>query len=205
MDTSTISSATLRDLEVLTASGVPHGFYLAGGTGLAMHLAHRESYDLDFFSVEQFGEDILIERLAAAGSFSIEKKETGTVRGTFQETLVSFFYYSYPLLEPCMPVLGIQVASVSDIACMKLDALASRGAKRDFIDIYCILQENGLSLARLLELFEKKYAAVGYNLMHVKKGLVYFEDAEHEPTPRMRNPVAWDKVKEFFIDKARDL
>ena len=205
MDTSTISPTTLRDLAVLTARGVSGGFYLAGGTGLAMHLAHRESYDLDFFSREQFGEDVLIERLASTGSFSVEKKETGTVRGTFQETLVSFFYYPYPLLEPCVSALNIQVASMPDIACMKLDALASRGAKRDFVDIYRILQEGGLSLPRLLELFEKKYAAIGYNLMHVKKGLVYFEDAEHEPMPRMQSPVAWDKIKKFFIGEARNL
>ena len=204
MDASTISPATLRDLELLTACGIVSDFYLAGGTGLALHLGHRESHDLDFFSGESFDESMLMGRLVAAGSFAAEKKETGTVRGTFHETLVSFFYYPYPLLEPCVPTLGIRVASVSDIACMKLDALASRGAKRDFVDVYCIVQKTGLPLSRLLELFAEKYASVGYNLMHIKKGLVYFEDAEHEPMPHMRNPVGWDEIKEFFIASSEE-
>lgn len=205
MDTSTISPATLRDLEILAARGVTAGFYLAGGTGLAMHLGHRESHDLDFFSGEAFRAETVMEHLAASGSFVAEKKEIGTIRGMFQDTLVSFFHYPYPLLEPCVQSFGTQIASIPDIACMKLDALASRGAKRDFVDIYCVTHEAGLSLSRLLELFARKYAAVGYNLMHIKKGFVYFEDAEHEPMPHMRNAVPWDGVKEFFIDEARSL
>ncbi len=205
MESATINPATLRDLEVLASRGIADGFYLAGGTGLAMHFGHRESHDLDFFCGEPFGEDALIKNLAAAGLFAVEKKENGTVRGTFRDTLISFFYYPYPLLGESVPAFGVAVASVQDIACMKLDAMASRGAKRDFVDLFIIIHQAGLSLPHLLGLFAKKYAAVDYNLMHVKKGLVYFVDAEQEPMPLMSDPVAWDVIKEFFLAEAQKL
>lgn len=205
MESGTINPATLRDLEVLVGRGITDGFYLAGGTGLATHLGHRESHDLDFFSETPFNEDSLIKRLVDVGPFALEKKESGTVRGTFHDTLVSFFHYPYPLLAEAVPAFGVPVALVQDIACMKLDALASRGAKRDFVDIYMIIQKAEFSLPRLFELFEKKYTGIHYNLMHIKKGLVYFADAEREPMPLMSDPVAWETVKEFFLTESRKL
>ena len=197
--TSAVSEATRKDLDVLISAGIANGFYMAGGTALAFLLSHRESHDLDFFSAERFSEDTLITKLKAAGQFSLEKKEEGTVRGTFGATLVSFFHYPYPLLEKPVSQDGMPLASMADVACMKLDALASRGAKRDFVDLYVILHEPDFSLTRLLELFAQKYAPLNYNLLHIQKGLVYFEDAERDPMPRMIRPIAWQDVKDFFI------
>ena len=86
---------------------------------------------------------------------------------------------------------------------MKLDALASRGTKRDFIDLYCILQQ--ISLSALISLFGQKYASVHYNLLHIKKSLVFFDDAEGDPLPDMLVPIAWQEVKAFFTKEAMDL
>ncbi|MEK7098952.1 MAG: nucleotidyl transferase AbiEii/AbiGii toxin family protein [Patescibacteria group bacterium] len=197
--TSAVSEATRKDLDVLISAGVTDGFYLAGGTALAFLLSHRESHDLDFFMRDAFDEDALTARLEIAGTFSLEKKEKGTVRGMFGATLVSFFHYPYPLLEDPHMRERVMLASLADIACMKLDALASRGARRDFVDMYVILHEQGFSLPRLLQLFAEKYASLDYNLLHIQKGLVYFEDAERDPMPRMIRPVAWQDIKDFFI------
>lgn len=202
---SAVSAATRKDLEVLIRAGVTDGFYLAGGTALAFVLSHRESHDLDFFRADAFDENALVAKLEKAGTFSLEKKERGTVRGTFGCTLVSFFHYPYPLLEETKTHEGILLASLRDVACMKLDALASRGARRDFMDLYHILHEAGWSLGLLLELFAKKYAALDYNMIHVKKGLIYFEDAEGEPMPRMIRSTAWRAVKDFFISETAKL
>jgi hypothetical protein len=83
---------------------------------------------------------------------------------------------------------------------MKLDALSSRGTKRDLVDLYCIAKQ--LPLPEMLALFQKKYASVHYNLLHIKKSLVYFDDAEGDPLPDMRVPVQWSEVKEFFKREA---
>src|SRR3989338_9590962 len=178
-----VNPATRGDLAALIKSGILKGFYLAGGTGLALHFGHRESFDLDFFCENNFNEDQKLAAISSIGNYSLEKKETGTLTGNFQNTMLSFFYYPYPLLESSTMWDEIEIASVIDIACMKLDAAATRGSKKDFIDLYMITQQGGYALSQLLIAFGRKYARVQYNLMHVKKSLVYFADAESDPMP----------------------
>ena len=200
-----VSEKTLEDLEILKKAEILREFYLGGGTGLAFLLNHRESRDLDFFSEKEFNESRLIERLSQVGKFSLEKKEKGTIRGYFKSTALSFFYYPYPLIKAPAIVNGISVASFTDIGCMKIDAIASRGTKRDFIDVYVILQKTKISFSRLIRAFSKKYASLGYNLIHIKKSLVYFNDAEEDPMPKMIAPVKWETVKDFFIAEIKKL
>ena len=92
---------------------------------------------------------------------------------------------------------GILVADIVDIACMKIDTVAKRGAKRDFVDIYFILKEIA-PLSDLLKMLTQKYASVNYNMTHIKKGLVYFEDAERDPMPNMIKALDWGELKRFF-------
>ena len=99
----------------------------------------------------------------------------------------------------------MSIAHPSDIGCMKLDALASRGLKRDFFDLYTIFHKTNLSVSDLLMLFEKKFSQVHYNIMHIKKSLIYFADAEDDPMPDMLEPVAWDAVKNFFLAETEKL
>lgn len=204
-DIKAVSKKTLQDLESLKRAGILKGFYLGGGTGLAFLLGHRESHDLDFFCRAKFNERLLSEKLRKAGKFSLEKKEDGTLRGKFSNTLVSFFHYPYPFLEKPMRKSGTAVASFRDIACMKIDAIASRGTKRDFIDVYMIMKMTGLTLPALFKDFSKKYVSLHYNLMHIKKSLVYFADAEGDPMPKMVKLLSWPEVKKFFIAEARRL
>lgn len=193
-----VNKSTRDDLEILKKSGITKEFYLAGGTGLALLLKHRVSLDLDFFRRQPFDTKNLIERLKKIGSFSLDKREPGTVLGSFRSTRVSFFYYPYPLLKKPTNQEGIMIASVKDIACMKLDAISSRGTKRDFIDLYAILTNTGTRLGWLLRDFSKKYASLDYNLMHAKKSLVYFADADNDPMPRLRFNASWSEIKKYF-------
>ena len=193
-----IPSPTQDDLEILAKTALLKDFYLAGGTGLATYLNHRDSIDLDFFSLHEFNENQLVAELAQAGTFALSVKEQGTVSGSFRETLVSFFHYPYPLLEKPVETRNVSIASIRDIACMKLDAASSRGTKKDFIDLYCIVHMTNHALPELLVSFSQKFAIIKYNLMHIKKSLLYFADAEQDPMPLMRMPLAWETVRTFF-------
>lgn len=172
-------------------------FYLAGGTGLALQLGHRISGDLDFFSEAAFDEAKLITLLSRLPEFRLEKRAEQTVLANAQSVKLSFLGYPYPLLFPATETLGLRVADLRDIACMKIDAVASRGSKRDFVDLYFIIK-TPFPLTELLHLFDEKYAALNYNMMHVKKSLLYFDDAESEPMPRMLAPIDWQEVKSFL-------
>ncbi len=181
----------------LRDTGILSSFYLAGGTGLALQFGHRLSRDLDFFSEGHFDEEIFLQRVQSAREFSLVAKAPYTLHATIGETKVSFLGSQYPLLFPLRSFLRIAVADVRDIACMKISAIASRGTKRDFVDLHLCVRKFGL--AELLALFERKYAQVHYSKTHILKSLVFFADAEKDPMPLMLQPLEWEEVTQYFL------
>ncbi len=178
-------------------------FYLAGGTALALHFGHRLSRDLDFFSARPFDEERLLQDLKEVEKLSVVAKGRQTLHLHILGVRVSFLGYDYPLLFPLEEFKGVPVADVRDIACMKISAIAGRGSRRDFVDLYVTAKEYGL--VQLLELFNKKYAQIEFNVIHVLKSLTYFEDAENEPMPKMLLPISWGEITGFFRQEAPKL
>lgn len=88
---------------------------------------------------------------------------------------------------------------------MKIDAISSQGTKRDFVDLFFILNSLGLDLKGFFGSFERKYGPGGFNRHHVLKSLVYFEDADKEPEPEMLVDFSWDAAKRFFVESVRAL
>jgi len=185
------SLCALRDARLLDR------FYLAGGTGLALQFGHRLSLDLDFFAKEQFDEEMLLQRVQALDGFALVAKAPYTLHATVQETKVSFLGYAYPVLFPTNPFLEVAVADPRDIACMKVSAVAGRGTKRDFVDLYLCAKQYGLK--EILRLFDQKFAQTHYSRIHILKSLTFFSDAEKDPMPHMLVPLDWDTVKQFFL------
>jgi len=188
-----ISRETKDSLEILKKSGLLNDFYLAGGTALALQIKHRLSDDLDFFTQKEFNPEILIQKIKGLANFSVEKIEELTLIGIFNKTKISFLEYNYPLLRPLKEIEGTNVADVADIGCMKLSAICSRSAKKDFIDLFFITKQ--IPLKELLILFQTKYAEIDFNQAHVLKSLTYFIDAENDSMPEMITPASWNEVK----------
>lgn len=184
----------LRDLG---ARDYMRAFYLAGGTALALHLGHRKSVDLDFFSEQTVDEDMLLSKVQDFPEFSLVAKEPQTLHCHIHRVKVSFIGYPYPMLGPVSEFAGVSVADPTDIACMKVSAIASRGTKRDFIDLYELAKRE--SLGTLLGNFQRKFAQANFNLVHVLKSLVYFADAEKDPAPDMLTSFSWGQVKQYFL------
>jgi len=130
-------------------------FYLAGGTGLALRIGHRQSIDFDFFTMEDFQRDVVIHHLKGIGNYQVVFEEENTLHGYLNDVKISFFKYPYPLLEDPLSDGYMQIASVKDIGCMKLSAIVSRGSKKDFIDLYFILKH--YQLTDLIQWYEQKY------------------------------------------------
>lgn len=192
-----ITASTETTLRALRDADIVNHFYLAGGTGLALQVGHRLSLDLDFFARDLFDEEVLLQRVQALAGFSLVARAPHSLHATIQETKVSFLGYSYPLLFPEVRFMDVAVADPRDIACMKISAIASRGTKRDFVDLYVSAQRFGLT--ELLKLFERKYAQTRYNKLHILKSFTFFGDAEKDPMPRMLVDLDWDAVKQFFL------
>ncbi len=83
---------------------------------------------------------------------------------------------------------------------MKLAAITGRGTKKDFIDIYFLL--NRFSFRQMLGFYEQKYH--DGSLFMVLKSLSYFEDAEQDIMPKMFNEINWDKVKKKITETIYD-
>ncbi len=183
-------------LEKLGRQSWMRNFYLADGSGAALHLGHRISEDLDFFTQQDLDTKALIQRLKRIGDFELKTEAWGTVTGTLCSVRVSFFTYDYPLVEPMRKLFGVNIAGLADIGLMKIVAIAQRGSRRDFVDLFFICQR--LPLEQLLTLLPEKFVGVKYSLNHILRSLVYFADAEIEPMPNMLQPVRWSVVKRFF-------
>lgn len=196
-----LAPATAHGLATLKQLPEIHDLYLGGGTAVALHLGHRLSVDLDFFSGLPIDTLALRQHLSQLGAFQLEAESRGTLHGVLDGAKVTFLEYHYPLLDPGDTYAGITIGSVRDLACMKLDTIASRGKKRDFIDLYAILQ-TGIRLEEVLQWFARKYARIAYNQLHLLKSLTYFEDAEADPMPTMLKEMHWNDVKAFFTQES---
>ncbi len=172
-------------------------FYLTGGTALALSYGHRKSDDLDFFSRNRFNPSVLQAKLEPPFKFRLRMKEEGTLHCQLNKVNVSFLYYPYPVLRWFLSYHGVAVSDPLDIALTKIAAIAQRGSRRDFIDLYWACHE-GLTLPPLLKRFREKYGKTNYSPYHLLKSLVYFAEAEKEPMPRLLLPLSWRDVKQFF-------
>jgi hypothetical protein len=168
-------------------------------------LGHRVSADLDFFTPEMYDPAVLTPHLEEIGTVTVRQQSAGTFVGSLAQTRISFFYYGYPLLEPPAVFRGVRIASLLDIALMKITAISQRGRKRDFIDLYFICKEQGCALDDLLKHIPEKYATLSYPSYHLIRALAYFDDAEKDPPPKMLTRYSWRQVKSFFEKQAREL
>lgn len=179
------------------------GTYLAGGVAIAVQLHHRTSLDLDLFVPHDFDADRLAERLAVSvPGFRVVGRARGTLHGELLACPVSVLSYRYALLTEPHAELGLPlpVASLDDLACMKLSAIAGRGAAKDFWDLSTLLAHGvgAGNLATLLELYLRKFPVE--DVGHVVRSLAYFGDADAEPLPRGLAAESWAAIK---LDVAR--
>jgi predicted nucleotidyltransferase component of viral defense system len=197
MFTKTLLPDTLRAIKLISKVSEIKKAYLAGGTALALQIGHRISVDLDFFTKEEFNENELSTKLADQPEFVQDGTTKWTVWGKIGETKFSMFYYKYPLLEKTIPYEDLQLASLADIAAMKIHAIEDRGTRRDFVDVYFLSKT--YMLEEMLDFYQKKYGVLENHLYSILRSLDYFEDAEQEKQmPKMLTEVNWDDVKEYF-------
>lgn len=167
-------------------------FYLVGGTALALQFGHRISVDLDLFTQHPIDKIGLLDKLETSFEVLIETEGANMLITNINTIKVDFVKMSYPILFPPIIDEGVRMLEIRDIAPMKLKAVTQRGSKKDFYDIYYLLET--LSLAEMLDLFSQKFKQ--YEVFHVLKSLNYFEDAENYPDPIVFDKtVSWNNVK----------
>ena len=196
MFTKTLSKNAAGTLALLGEFGILKDGYLAGGTACALQIGHRISLDLDFFTEKEFNMEVVLKQLEKLPGFKLDQTAKWTIWGSFPKVKFSYFYYPYPLIKKTSVFSKINLASLEDIAAMKIVALGDRGTKRDFIDLYFLAKK--FSLEQIFKFYDQKYHKLANNLFHIMRSIDYFNDADEQETPKMLISVSWDEVKEFF-------
>lgn len=196
-----LAEEQLRALDLLTAVGADEHFYLAGGSAVAVHLAHRQSRDLDLFSTLPSADlDQLRTGLIACGAeVSVVAITDLTLALRLGSCPVDVVAYPYGLIDPLIKgPSGFPVAALRDLAAMKLAAIARRGIRRDFWDLYEIVVQTSVTLPVAFRAYRAKFGAAESDIYHVAKSLAYFGDAEAEPPPAGLTPAKWTTIVEYF-------
>ena len=175
LQTRTVEPGTLELLKVLMSINQIDQFYLVGGTALALQLGHRFSVDLDLFTPQPFDKTGLLDMLNETFDIMVESEGTSMLITNINSIKVDFVKMSYPILFPPIIEEGVRMLDIKDIAPMKLKAVTQRGSKKDFYDIYYLLDH--LSIDEILGLFKEKFKQ--HEVFHVIKSLSYFDDAEN--------------------------
>jgi predicted nucleotidyltransferase component of viral defense system len=200
-----LTSATQAAFHLTSHLSFISNYYLAGGTGLALHLGHRFSIDLDYFSPEKdsVGPSERAEILQTLNdpSLSITFDKDTTFVGNWRGVGLSFFRLDmYPLVQPPFLLEGVPVATIEEIGAMKLAAIIDRGSRKDMIDLYYLLQKT--TLEELFQVAATKYAPIHSFAVTAIRGMAYFADAERQPMPQMIDKTPWSKMHKFLDQKA---
>ncbi len=188
----------------LIAPNLPEDAYLAGGVAVAAHLSHRVSHDLDVFTVASDPQP-LVEGLAGRGEVRVTGRSEGTVYLEVAGVPVSIIRHRYPLLGDTERIasLPVPVASLADLTAMKLHAIASRGAARDFWDLHALLAHRAISLSDALAEHGRRYP--NEDPGHVVRSLAYFGDAEAAPLPAGLDRDRWRAIRGDFERWVREI
>ena len=182
-------------------------YYMVGGTALSLQLGLRESYDFDFCVKSEFNNEILLDELKSIGNVEVIQNQKATCDVLLNGVQVSFFYYPNEVLADFtkaeeMP--NLKIASIFDIAVMKLVAIGGRGAKRDFFDLYNIIEKCNINSYELVNGLKQK-CGDNINYVNIIMGLSYFEDAENEVLSNTFVNYNWENIKKFFIEFQKEI
>ncbi|HKK63744.1 MAG TPA: nucleotidyl transferase AbiEii/AbiGii toxin family protein [Bacteroidales bacterium] len=193
LHTNTLTGEVLQLIRKLQEKPYLEEFYIVGGTGLALQIGHRKSDDIDLFTNNDFDNNRVLEKLEEDFEFQTDQVEKNTIKGTVHGIKVDLLSHKYTLLDQIQFLEKIRIASIKDIAAMKVNAVSNDGTRiKDFIDIYYLLET--FSIEDILTFFSKKYAL--RNSLHALKSLTYFEEVNLSDWPDIikNDKITWKKI-----------
>ena len=183
LQTGTVAGSTLELLKQLQSEAILSTTRLVGGTSLSLQMGHRVSDDLDLFSVEPLDglqlQQLLIDKYAFRPSVVSANAILGFVRGV----KIDVIYHPFPWLEDAVYSDGFKLASIADIAAMKMHAIINSGKRpKDFVDVAFL--STYYSYNDLKRLLSMRYPA--YDPIMADKAIIYFDDIDEDSIPDIK-------------------
>lgn len=195
----TVTPSTLELLRKLMEDPELQDFVLVGGTSLALQIGHRVSVDLDLFSVNSFVETDLNQYLIDRYHFETDFLARSTVKGEIEGVQIDCLSHAYPLVGEINIYENIRLASLHDIAAMKLNAISGNGTRiKDFIDIAYLAEY--MSLNEMLASYQSKYKTM--NVLIPVKALTYFDEINFAEPIKMLSTKKfnWKKIEKRIYE-----
>lgn len=195
----TVTPSTLELLKKLMEDTELQDFVLVGGTSLALQIGHRVSVDLDLFSVNSFVETDLNQYLIDRYHFETDFLARSTVKGEIEGVQIDCLSHAYPLVGEINIYENIRLASLHDIAAMKLNAISGNGTRiKDFIDIAYLAEY--MSLNEMLASYQSKYKTM--NVLIPVKALTYFDEINFAEPIKMLSTKKfnWRKIEKRIYE-----
>ncbi len=196
----TIHPNTLELLKSLASQPELAQTRLVGGTALALQYGHRQSIDLDFFGILPEDKEELAEMTKRVGNVLVTNCSKMILQTVINQVKVDFVDYSrYEWIDEQISGEGFVLASDKDIAAMKVNAIIGRGTRKDFIDLYVLLQR--YSLSEIMAFYKQKYPE--FSEYRALLSMTYFEDAEMQDMPKMFIDTSWNTMKSTIIEAVK--
>ena len=192
----TVESRTFALLETLSEDPHLQHYFLVGGTALALQLGHRRSIDLDFFTRTSFNPKDLIAHL----NYQYPEREIvpdvqfdNTLMVRIDQIKVDFIQHDYALLADFVLDGAIRLASIDDIAAMKMNAIVQSGERvKDFVDMAEIAKYR--TFTEVIAAYTKKYPKA--NPVAARIAIGYFKDVNLQEKPmRLKDNFDWERIK----------
>lgn len=203
----TVSPGLAEGLTILMQARELMDFRLVGGTALSLYLGHRLSVDIDLFTDKPYEsvDFIAIGELLKTkfGYIDQSKGPVGMGRSYFigdnpDDSLKLDLYYTEPFIEPIYEEDGIRLATIGEIAAMKVDVVARGARKKDFWDLHELLDH--YSIDDMIALHEKRYP-YNHDRAQILRNFSNFEHADHDLNPVCLKGKHWELIR-YEIVKA---
>ena len=153
-------------LKLFFATTFAKPFFLTGGTALsAFYLAHRDSKDLDFFSLEKYDpqqlEVVILDIAQKMGCEIFTKVKSDTYNEIYLENVnwrqrIDIAKEQPKRFGEVVDIEGVRVDSLDNIGSNKITAIFGRLEIKDYIDLYSIVTQTENSFEELFVLAKQK-------------------------------------------------
>lgn len=184
---------------------MPSDFVLGGGTAIALQIRHRQSYDFDFFSPAPITKSLLSSFKSMFSGYGvrpvIDSEDELTILLN-EEVKISCIAYPFPPLHPVVETDGIRLFDLRDLASNKAYTIGRRGAWRDYVDLFFLLNGSKLNLQNVISESERRFSE-SFDTKLFLGQLVYYDDITDFSIEYIGDPVSREVIQEFFLEASR--
>jgi len=175
------------------------GYYLVGGTAIALQIGHRRSVDFDLFTQDKIKKNSLkrvIENYHYRAS-QILFEDSEQLHLVVHDVKITFFSYPYRIEASVTFDKSIKMPDLLSLAAMKAYALGGRAKWKDYVDLHVLLKDH-FSLAQISGKARDIFGAY-YNEKLFREQLCYFGDIDYSETVDfVARPVPEEEIRQFL-------